>query len=121
MFKSDDYSRQNTAPVATLARAPNRNACPLYAKLMLQYKIGKIMRARGDCQGRPPVTAFTATMARQNQVNISIMGWPFDVFANPARPFTNQSHGLPLKKAVPMRPLTCFHIMYFETPRKGVS
>jgi hypothetical protein len=55
-------------------------------KMMLQYKIGKIMRARGDCQGSPPRPRDFRTVPRSRRAarGVSILGCVFDVFANPA-------------------------------------
>jgi hypothetical protein len=53
--------------------------------MMLQYKIGKIMRARGDCQGSPRAARFSPGLARRGGASgVSILGWAFDVFATSA-------------------------------------
>jgi hypothetical protein len=46
--------------VGTRRGAHGRDACALNAKTVLQCKIWKIMRARGDCQGRPPLHAHAS-------------------------------------------------------------
>jgi hypothetical protein len=53
---------------------------------MLQYKIGKIMRARGDCQGSLRAAPFTRRPARRGvRHGASVSGCRFDVSANSAR------------------------------------
>jgi hypothetical protein len=91
--------------------------------MMLQYKIGKIMRARGDCQGSPRAARFPRGRARRGGASgVSILGWAFDVFATPARQRERDGRCARCKKGyVPSGLRVALELRNFETPREQAS